>query len=349
MIPNLLKVPYFKSIEAELNHLKAPTIAISRPDGLGDVLMTLPMAGAIAEKYPNAKIIYIGIDDLGKGILEKCKYIHQNIYLNDFKGEDDRLVEYIKSLKIDAIVQLFKNKMPSIAKKANIPYRIGTFQRSYIRSTCNRFVYIRRGHGKVHASLSNYKSLKPLGINPPEDYRELRHYIDFSPENTIFKDLNRSKYILGVHIGGRTEKRFPIKRYCQIAKMLMPFNIQIVFIGMESELSNSQDAINNLPDNIINYIGRTSAADLISLINQLNGLLSTSSGPMHIAGILNKDIVALFQKSKNAQTTKWMPFGDNINILLDPNSNTDSIENILNEDIYSTILNKTSLKLYSEV
>ena len=35
-------------------------IIISRTDRIGDVVLTLPMAGIIKSKYPNCKILFLG-------------------------------------------------------------------------------------------------------------------------------------------------------------------------------------------------------------------------------------------------------------------------------------------------
>jgi ADP-heptose:LPS heptosyltransferase len=35
-------------------------IVISRTDSIGDVVLTLPLAGILKEKYPKAKIIFLG-------------------------------------------------------------------------------------------------------------------------------------------------------------------------------------------------------------------------------------------------------------------------------------------------
>ena len=51
-------------------------IVISRTDSIGDVALTLPLAGILKEKFPNTKIIFLG-NTYTKPILECCQNIDE--------------------------------------------------------------------------------------------------------------------------------------------------------------------------------------------------------------------------------------------------------------------------------
>ncbi|MDR1792820.1 MAG: hypothetical protein LBR36_05200 [Bacteroidales bacterium] len=38
------------------------TVLFSRTDGIGDVILTLPLAGWIKKTYPHAKVLFMGTD-----------------------------------------------------------------------------------------------------------------------------------------------------------------------------------------------------------------------------------------------------------------------------------------------
>ena len=107
-------------------------ILISRSDGIGDVLLALPMAGVLKEIYPDCKVIFLG-RDYTKVIIDSCEHIDRFVSWDDFlKLEEKEAILAMKSLKADVIIHVFPRKsIAELAKRANIPLRIGTSHRHY--------------------------------------------------------------------------------------------------------------------------------------------------------------------------------------------------------------------------
>src|SRR5687767_12014805 len=103
------------------------TIVISRTDSIGDVVLTLPVAHALKEKFPGCKIIFLG-KTYTKPVLECCTSIDEIICWDEIMQFDNRKqLDLFKSLNADCLIHVFPNKqVASLTKKAGIPLRIGT-------------------------------------------------------------------------------------------------------------------------------------------------------------------------------------------------------------------------------
>ena len=58
--------------------MKTDRILISRPDNIGDVILTLPMATIIKKSYPDSEFLYLG-KPYTRQIIEDCRFIDKYI------------------------------------------------------------------------------------------------------------------------------------------------------------------------------------------------------------------------------------------------------------------------------
>ena len=92
-------------------------IVISRTDNLGDVVLSLPVAGYLKKLYPHLKILFVG-KSYTRPIIEACRYV------DEFIDKDELLVS--KKISGDAILFLYPDK--EIAKGIEaIPNPVVTF------------------------------------------------------------------------------------------------------------------------------------------------------------------------------------------------------------------------------
>jgi len=72
------------------------TILLSRTDSIGDVILSIPVAGIIKEKYPDCRIVFLG-KSYTKDIIMLSKHI--NKYIDWSKLEKLTIKEQINTLK----------------------------------------------------------------------------------------------------------------------------------------------------------------------------------------------------------------------------------------------------------
>ena len=114
--------------------IKQPeNILIVRTDRIGDLILTLPLAGLIKQKYPNAKVSFL-VQDYTKNIVAVHPHIDEVIVLkqNDGKISLSENLSIIKSKKFDTCIVVRPIFLPSLLVFLSaIKNRIGTGYRWY--------------------------------------------------------------------------------------------------------------------------------------------------------------------------------------------------------------------------
>ena len=117
-------------------------ILISRTDSIGDVILTLPLAGAIKAYLPEAKVIFLG-RNYTKEIVALSKHVDEFVSWDDQANLDKKSkINWLKSINADVIIHVFpKLEIARLAFKAKIPKRIGSTGRIIIiNSVTNLFL-----------------------------------------------------------------------------------------------------------------------------------------------------------------------------------------------------------------
>ena len=163
-------------------------LIISRTDSIGDVILTLPMAGIIKEKYPDCKIFFLG-KTYTKSIIELSQYVDEFLNWDEIQQNKNPLAE-LKKVEADTIIHVFPNKqVAELAKKAKIRNRIGTLGRIPHVFTCNKKVYFSRKKSNLHEAQLNLKLLSPIGITHIFDRDEISKYYGFRVKRKLPEKL----------------------------------------------------------------------------------------------------------------------------------------------------------------
>ena len=297
------------------------TIAISRTDSIGDVVLTLPICVWLKKHFPEIKIIFIG----STYTLPIIKCLPEVDEVIDWKTIEELPVQsrisFIQSIRIDIFIHVFpKKEIASLAKKAGIPYRIGTSHRPFHFLTCNIRPNFTRKKSDLHESQLNFELLRPLGINHIPTLEEISEWMtSFQapniqlPEDLIsFLNLNEKTIILHPKSQG-SALEWGMKNYTALAHSLLESNFSVVFTGTEKEGLLFRNMIPKHP-NCFDSTGKLSLDQLIVLIKKSTGLVACSTGPLHISGILGKTTCGLFSPRKPIHPGRWKALGKNVNI-----------------------------------
>jgi ADP-heptose:LPS heptosyltransferase len=288
-------------------------ILISRTDGIGDSILTLPIAGALKSKFKDCRIAYLG-SDYTESIVKLSSNIDQFLSVDCLlKLEDINRVDYLKSLKFDAIIHAFPRKdIAKIAFKAKIPVRIGTSHRLYNVFYCNKRLNFSRRYSSLHEAELNFKLLSPFGISIP--HKELlHHYYGLeapSSSNPALNMLKSDKINLILHPKSKGHgAEWSLMRYGELIDKL-PNNIYRIFItGTENDKISIGAFLEKYKNKVINLCGKLHLNDFISFISQSDALLASSTGPLHIAAALGIKAVGLYPEIKPIDPTRWAPIG----------------------------------------
>ena len=172
-----------------MNH--NPTIIISRTDSIGDVVLTLPLAGIIKKHLPTCKIIFLG-RNYTKDVIALSQHVDEFMSYDDIlKLNGAQQISAIKQLQATHIVHVFPVKaIAFLAKRAGIKNRIGTTNRIYHWLTCNIKLKLSRKNSDLHEAQLNTQLLTPLGIHQTFSLNDLIAYYGFTN-----KPILNSEYI----------------------------------------------------------------------------------------------------------------------------------------------------------
>ena len=180
---------YSKLYEANQRSSIGERIIISRTDNLGDVILTLPMAGYLKSVFPKAQIYFIG-----KKYTEAV--IKQSAYVDHFLDREEILKNpsILSSVNASTILFIYPdNQLAQLAKKIKIPQRVATAHRWFNWFYCNQLVDFSRLLSDLHESQLNFKLLKPFRLNSNLDLAEISTYYGLKARAMDFSNLLRPK------------------------------------------------------------------------------------------------------------------------------------------------------------
>lgn len=305
------------------------TIIISRPDNIGDVVLTLPMIGFIKTFYPDVKIMFLARDYV-RAVVEADPLVDGFISLNQLQEQPfARAKEMLASTKADMIIHVAPNKeVAKLAYAARIPYRVGTSHRWYHWFWCNYRINFSRKNSELHESQLNFQLLEPLGLNLILPLATLAEHVRFThlQVDTAVQDLIKpSHFNLIIHplTNGNT-REWPLASFSELIEQLSSEKFNIIVTGSTKEHALLSPLLTRYP-HIKNAVGLLSLAQLLQLFQQSQGLLANSTGPLHIAGVLGIHALGLFPNEPGKDPGRWAPLGEKADYLVAEASNMETI------------------------
>ena len=290
------------------------TVIISRTDSIGDVLLTLPICATLKRDFPKMKIVFLA-SSYTIPVVKHCKAVDEIIDATEFLNSPTvSQVEKLRSINADAIVHVFPNRIiAQLAKKVKIPYRIGTSHRSFHLLTCSHRINFTRKKSNNHEAQLNFHLLEPFGYSKLPTWQELNTNLNYFQSNEIIlpTELQSDKRKIILHARSQGSAiEWPIDKYAALSKLLEEEGFAVYFTGTEKEGAEIRKNI-QFSENIFDTTGKFSLDELISFIELSYFLVACSTGPLHIAGSLNKPCLGLFTPKKPMHPGRWQPLGNN--------------------------------------
>ena len=290
-------------------------ILIVRTDRIGDLVLTLPLAGLIKEHYPDCKVSFL-VRDYTKSIVNNHSFIDEVIILKNVDGKTgffDNL-HIIKAKKFDACIVVYPTFVIALVIFfSGIRNRIGTGYRWY-SFLFNQKVYEHRKNAEKHELEFNVNLLEKLKIKNNVDETNVNYdlKVDESGLKIVFQILadekiDLQKPIIIVHPGsGGSSIDLPVNRFAELVKKLEDENYQILLTGNKNEIEVC-DKIKT-SDRVKNLAGKFNLEELTALISKSVMFISNSTGPLHIAAALGKFTVGFYPKIISCSKERWGPY-----------------------------------------
>ncbi len=287
-------------------------VLIVRPDGIGDVILSIPVASQLRKLLPAVKIGFL-TSPIVAPILER----HPDVdYVRTIRWTDaPSILRTAFSGGVDAAIFLkpFRQLMWA-AFLARVPLRVATGFRWY-SPLANRRVYEHRSEFMKHESEYNVEMLKGLGLSPgplsrpalavsDEERRDAKRYWTSLPCPRVV-----------VHPGGFSARRWRPEHFCDLAVELARAGYGVVLTGSETERTEFERETlsqRSLPPGIHNLMGRLSVRELMAVIADAQVVVSGATGPAHLAAALGTATVSLFDPRRNNLPVRWKPLGTGV-------------------------------------
>ena len=295
-------------------------IIISRTDNIGDVVLSLPLAGFLKKQMPEAKIFFIG-KSYTRPVIESSQFVDQFLDRNTVLQNPSVLT----SIGADAIIHIFPDKeIARAGKSAGIPVRVGTGHRLFHWLYCNKLVNLGRKNSPLHEAQLNFKLLHPLGIEYVPQLADIPPLYGMKTRALSLPDemeqkLSRGKLIIIIHPKSKGSAReWPMENYLSLARQLSPEQYQLFITGTEAEgalIKQQQPELLGL-SHVYDATGKLNLEQLIHLISRADGLLACSTGPLHIAAALGKHALGIYPPIRPMHPGRWAPLGTKAQVLV---------------------------------
>jgi len=307
--------------------MKPPrSLILSRTDNLGDVMLTLPVAGLLKERFPGIRIFFLG-KRYTQPLIEASQHVDAFLDRKAVLANPSLLAQ----TGADAIVHVFPDReIARAAKRAGIPHRIGTSHRLFHLLTCNHLVNLSRKNSALHEAQLNTRLLQPLGITRVPTLSQLSSWYGMRSDLPLPEALQpyfadgRFRLILHPKSKG-SAREWPLENYLALARSLAPAQYQLFVTGTAAEgdqIRGQCPGLLHLP-HVADLTGKVSLPELVALISHADGLVACSTGPLHIAAALGKRAVGIYPPIRPMHPGRWGPVGEGASYLCLPKSCND--------------------------
>lgn len=296
-------------------------LALFLPNWIGDVVMATPALRALTEMYPDARFTAVGRPYVAD-VLAGCSWLHDFIPC-DPKGPQEEhgfsAARRLRSNRPDLAV-IFPNSFRAawIAWLGGCRRRIGYARYGRSLLLTDRLKPVRDGRGRIKPSpilLSYNRLAQAAGCGNVSTRMELlTKPEDEASANRIWHDmgLDQMATVVCLNPGAAfgAAKLWPASHFANLAKRLAarPRTAVLVLCG-----PNERGLARQIVDECgsANVFSLSDAAVSIGLtkacIRRADLVVSTDSGPRHIAAAFHRPVVALFGPTHIAWTDTFYP------------------------------------------
>ena len=300
-------------------------IIVRGTNWIGDAVMTIPALRELRRIFPDAKITLF-TRSWAEGIFRDADFLDEIL---TFDKTDSKIADTFAQAKIlkekdfDLAV-LFPNSFETalVAKLAKIPKRFGYAKesRSFLLTNAVQIPVWKNERHEVFYYLNlvaeiekKYFGRQTMLENKPQtdltvsDERraEARKILE---ENRI--DLSKKTIALGVGSTNSRAKRWQTESYAKLNDLLQnELHANVLLVGAKDETEVSEEVFAKSQRKPIILTGKTSLAEAVAILSEIDLLVSNDMGLAHIAPAVGTKTLVIFGPT-NEKTTQ--PIGSEI-------------------------------------
>lgn len=322
---------------------------ICRTDNIGDLVLTLPLAGFLKQQFPGCRITFL-VRGYAEAVARRCRFVDAVLTLEALTDPAAQLAAGAYDVVLFAFPQ---RKLAQASKQAKIRWRVGTSHRLYHWLYCNKLAHFSRVHSPLHEAQLNFALLAPLGLNITPTLQQIWPWYGLqadaaaisateamvkldksatpaeseataapiiAPQSALPSAIqlrpalfqnNRFNLILHPKSNGNG-REWPLRHFLELARQLQPHpEIQIWISGSAQEGQLMQQAVPELftLPNVESLCGHCTLPQFVDLIGTCDGLVASGTGPLHIAASMGRRTLGLFPPIKPIDIARWGALG----------------------------------------
>jgi len=290
---------------------------------LGNFVLCLPWIRDIVAQYPDTVLV---IDPRFSGLLNmasikpKTIIFYPRVKLSKEQGLGARLILFLKFIRqlrkyksldlIDLEGERFTGVLSLLSANK---HRIGPTQKHsdwfYTQSHDLNYAHHRfDSYGEIISQWQDIES--PLS--------KIEYVLPNLALNFVHQLGQPSRLrppLVAIHVGASTyTKRWPVSHFVGLATDLSNHGYKVAWIGAHKEDQQIAEQIERDLKGIksVNFCGKLSCVELISLLISASLFIGADSGPMHVAASTGTPVIGLFGVTNDAI---WAPLGSDSEVL----------------------------------
>jgi len=269
-------------------------LLITRHDKIGDFVLALPLCKAIKQARPEIKLSVL-VSRVNFDFAKQLEFIDDVIlYSDDFWST----LRAVREQQFDASISCFiDHRLGALLAIAGIPQRVAPATK-LAQLLFNQRVTQRRSQVEKTEWQYNMDLAAVLFPNTP---------LDFAPPLIELPDVRpQSRVVFHPGFGGSSDGNLRIDDYLRLARRVAARpGVQVVFtFGPDDQHSHA--AVKEKLDFPATLIQSTmSLFEFCRFLAESRLFVSTSTGPMHLAGAVNTPTVSFFGNSLFASSRRW--------------------------------------------
>ena len=292
-------------------------ILVVEVNWLGDCVMSLPAFSALKEKFKDSYIAVVCPERL-KELFGVISSVDEVIVFDekDTHRSFFSKIEFVKELKkkkFDIVFLLHRSFTKAlICKLANIKEIIG-FKRKKTRFLLTKKIEPREN---LHRRDYYFSLFEKAGVSVKNRIPRIE---PISPLTSLADKFFKKDNFFWIAVNPSANwhlKRWPPHYFSFLFKYLLEEDVKIVLIGQKKDEDVVKKILVSLNDKekerIINLCGKTNLKELISVLARVDLLISSDSGPAHLASALGRRVLVLFGPTSPSITA---PSGKDVYIL----------------------------------
>lgn len=269
---------------------------------MGDTLMCLPAMASARDLFPDSEVVGL-VTEGAKSLLQLSGRFDRFIVTDGAplsfrpgRRQSNAVLEArLASEAFDVAVIFLGDDYAPMLTRAGIPWRVFVYETPYRRLATRSY---RTGGARTWGPSERLDAWRALGLDPRPSP------VTLIPPPAAAREVNLLLHsfrepIVVLHPFGRTpEQRWPEPPWRALASLIrQDLGGTAILIGDASRAAAAEDALA--------VMGRLPMCTLVALFQRAQCIVSTDSGPFHLAGVMGRPGVGLFRASRPEHASRY--------------------------------------------